>query len=56
MSKFQEYMPYPFLWYAIVNNIFIVFHDKKRRINYYRVKRILLAKEGNLGPMEITPD
>ncbi len=32
------------------------FHDKKRRLNYYRVKLILWKKEGNAGPMEITQE
>ncbi len=55
MQRFLKFICYLFHKYATVINYYQKgFHDKKRRLNYYRVKLILWKKEGNTGPMEIT--
>lgn len=41
---------------ATVDLCYLVFHDRKRRINYYKVKRVLHQQQGNSGPIEITPE
>ena len=32
------------------------FHDKKRRLNYYKIKRLIHIQSGNKEPLQITED
>ncbi len=41
---------------AIVNNYISDFHDKKRKFNYYKIKKLLMIQQGINEPLEITSE